>query len=138
MIKITAFIAIMAFRILYQPTEAQSTMAPFANPSELNTPAISLSPAKLLSFNASIKGEKVILNWVVEQNETAYQFEVEKSTDGKNFIMAALVFGTDEPNADKYQFYEKAGKQKTLYRIKIINKNREIEYSSVQEINPVI
>ena len=76
------------------------------------------------------------MNWEVGDNETADQFEVEKSTDGKNYIMAALVFGTDKSETDKYQFYEKAGSQRVLYRIKLINKDRKTEYSTVVEINP--
>ena len=56
----------------------------------------------------------MILNWVVGENETADRFEIEKSTDGKTFIMAALVFGTEKPKTDKYQFYEKAGRKKVL------------------------
>ncbi|MBK8300124.1 MAG: hypothetical protein IPK90_06660 [Chitinophagaceae bacterium] len=50
--------------------------------------------------------------------------------------MAALVFGTDKSDTDKYQFYEKAGSQRVLYRIKLINKDRKTEYSTVVEINP--
>ena len=77
-----------------------------------------------------------MLQWIVSENENAAQFEVEKSTDGKNFSMAALVFGTDKTATDNYQFYEKAGKKKVAYRIKIINKNQTIDYSSVIEIDP--
>lgn len=50
--------------------------------------------------------------------------------------MAALVFGTDKTETDNYQFYEKAGNQKVLYRIKLINKNLKAEYSTVVEVNP--
>ena len=76
------------------------------------------------------------MNWVVGENETADQFEVEKSLDGKNFTLAALVFATDKRETDTYQFYEKAGNEKVSYRIKLINKNRKTEYSSVIDINP--
>lgn len=73
---------------------------------------------------------------MVNENETADRFEVEKSTDGKTFTMAGLVFGTDKSETDNYQFYEKAGNKKILYRIKMINKNQQAEYSAVIEINP--
>ena len=135
MIKFTAFVVIVALRIMYQPSPAQKDIAPFASPSPLPTTTIS-APAKLISIDGSIKNNKVILNWEVGDNETADQFEVEKSTDGKNYIMAALVFGTDKSETDKYQFYEKAGSQRVLYRIKLINKDLKTEYSTVVEINP--
>jgi len=136
MTKYTAFIFILALRIMYHPLSAKSDIAPFASPSPLPAITSSATPAKLISIDGSISSNKVILNWVVGENETADQFEVEKSTDGKNFTMAALVFGTDKPSTDKYQFYEKAGNQKTLYRIKLISKNRQSVYSEVVEISP--
>jgi hypothetical protein len=136
MTKFTAFIIIVALRIVYHPSDAQSGIAPFASPTQLPASRISIAPAKLISITGSISDHKVILNWVVGENETADQFEVEKSTDGKNFTMAALVFGTDLPETGNYRFYEKAGNEKTLYRIKLINKNRQAEYSAVIEINP--
>ena len=136
MTKFTAFVIIVALRIMYHPTHAQSDIAPFASPSPLPTSTISTAPARLISIKGSIHNSKVILNWVVGENETADQFEVEKSTDCKNFLMAALVFGTDKPATGNYQFYEKAGNQKVLYRIKLITKNLKAEYSRVVEINP--
>lgn len=135
MTKYTAFILILAIRILYHPLTATSDNSPFASPSPLPAPAIA-SPAKLISIEGKISSNKVFLNWVVGENETADQFEVQKSTDGTNFTMTALVFGTDKTAIDSYQFYEKAGNQKTLYRIKLISKNRQAEYSAVVEINP--
>jgi hypothetical protein len=138
MSKYAAFVILFALRILYHPSAAQVTTAPFGSPALLSAKNISFVPARLISFDGSISNHKVILNWEVAENETADQFEVEKSIDGKTFFMAALVFGTDKSDKDKYQFYEKAGNQKVLYRIKIINKNRQTAYSSVIEINPTV
>jgi hypothetical protein len=135
MTKYTAFILIVALRIMYQPSPVKLTTAPFASPTPLS---FQTTPAQLISFDGSIINHKVILNWAVIENETADQFEVEKSTNGKTFFMAALVFGTDKSDKDKYQFYEKAGNHKVLYRIKLINKNRQTEYSPVVEINPTV
>src|SRR5689334_7210803 len=125
MTKYIAFIALLALRIGYHPVNVQRDIAPFASPSPLPNATISAVPAKLISINGSIRSNKVILNWIVGENETADKFEVEKSTDGKNFTMAALVFGTDQAENGNYEFYEKAGNQKTTYRIKMINKNHE-------------
>lgn len=110
--------------------QAQGNSLPFT----ANAPSSSLtgegqSPA-ITSFTYSISNNKVTLNWETGKNEDADQFEIEKSTDGSNFVMAALVFGTDKPGADTYMFYEKAG-SKVFYRIKIIHKNKSTEYSAV-------
>ena len=138
MTKFTAFIIIIALRIAYQPSNAQSDRAPFASPSSLSSGTALLHPDKLISFNGNISNNKVFLQWEVSENETADLFEIEKSTDGKYFTMAALVFGTDKPETGNYWFYEKANIKKFYYRIKAINKNKQIEYSAVIEINPNI
>lgn len=136
MTKFAAFVIIVACRVVYHPSHAPSDIAPFASPSSLSPSTISIAPAKLININGSISNHKVILNWVVNENETADKFEVEKSTDGRTFTLAALVFGTDKPETDTYRFYEKAGKKKLLYRVKMINKDRQTEYSSIIEIDP--
>jgi hypothetical protein len=136
MSKFTAFVIIVALRVIYHPFHAQADIAPFTSPPALPASTISIAPAKLISINGSISNHKVILNWVVNENETADKFEVEKSTDGKTYTMAALVFGTDSPEMYHYRFYEKAGRKRVLYRIKMINKNRQTEYSAIIEINP--
>ena len=138
MTKFTAFIILVALRIAYQPSIAQTDIAPFASPSSFSPGAASSHPAKLLRFNGNISNNKVFLQWEVSENETADMFEVEKSTDGKYFTMAALVFGTDKPETGNYWFYEKANTKKFYYRIKAINKNKQTEYSDVIEINPNI
>jgi len=97
-------------------------IAPVATTSFVSPSAVQ-QPAKLISFKGSINKNKVILQWAVKENETADQFVVEKSVDGKNFAMAALVFGSDKPETENYEFYEKANNKKVSYRIKLINKN---------------
>ncbi|HYM94629.1 MAG TPA: hypothetical protein VET23_10850 [Chitinophagaceae bacterium] len=91
---------------------------------------------KLISFQGCVDNNKVMLHWEVSENEVADQFEVEKSVDGKNFSMAALVFGTDKPHTDSYMFYEKSITKKMLYRIKIIDKKGNITYSDALTIDP--
>ena len=138
MTKFTAFIILVALRIAYQPSVAQTDIASFASPSSFSSGASAPKPAKLLRFNGNISNNKVFLQWEMSENETADMFEVEKSTDGKYFTMAALIFGTDKPETGNYSFYEKANTKKFYYRIKAINKNRQTEYSDVIEINPNI
>jgi hypothetical protein len=96
---------------------------------------IAPDPSKRVSFNASMTNNKVILNWVIAENETTDKFEIEKSMDGENFSMVALVFATDKAETANYQFYEKATNKKMLYRIKIVDKNNTVSYSSVLTID---
>jgi len=136
MSKYTAFVIIIALRLVYHPSPSASIIAPFAAAHNQTTAPFSLLSATITSFQGTLSENNVRLRWAVSENETADQFEIEKSVDGKHFTMTALVFGTDKPATASYQFYEKVGNQKVLYRIKLINKNKQAEYSGVVEINP--
>lgn len=94
-----------------------------------------LEMATINHFDCSITDKRVSLNWSVEKNQTADQFIVEKSTDGRNFVMAALVFGTDKPGPEEYRFYEKATRKST-YRIKILHKDASVSWSEAMAAIP--
>jgi len=136
MSKLTAFALITYLRIFFHPSDTEKGIDPFTSPFTIPASTHSISPARILSFNGTISDQKVILDWEVGGNDTADRFEVMRSADGKTFAMAALVFGTDKPETGHYRFYEKAGSKKITFRIILINKNQQAEYSDLLEINP--
>jgi hypothetical protein len=89
------------------------------------------SAVRLVNFKVAVENNKALLQWEATDNGNAYQFEVEKSYDGRNFEMTALVFGTDKADTDHYMFYEKAGDKKVSYRIKVVSKDKQAVYSEV-------
>jgi hypothetical protein len=95
-----------------------------------------LQPAKFISFNGSLENKKVILQWKVTGNATAERFEVEKSSDRIHFSLAALVFASDIPDTAEYSFYEKVNSKKQFYRVKLINKDQQSEYSTIIGLDP--
>lgn len=135
MTKTAALIMIILLRLIYQPSAVQNGISPFTSQLPLATKSIT-SSAQLISIKGSVNKGKAVIEWTVSENETADQFEVEKSADGKNFTLAALVFGNDLPATGNYKFFEKAAKTKVVYRIKLISKNKQAEYSPMVEINP--
>ncbi len=84
----------------------------------------------ITDLNTTLEKGKVSLNWVAGNNQAADRFEVERSTNSKTFVMAALVFAAEQPGSYSYRFFEKKVQQ-VSYRIKIIQKNGSINYSSV-------
>jgi len=138
MIKNIALVVLIAIRLIDQPLAItdNNNIAPFTSPVPAPSTTVSITPAKVTSINGNISNGKMLLQWTVSENENADQFEIEKSSDGKNFKMAALVFGTDKAESDNYQFFEKASTQKLLYRVKIINKNQTVSYSTGVEVKP--
>jgi hypothetical protein len=93
-------------------------------------------PAHLLSISGNLKDKKIWIQWTVNDNQTADQFVVEKSSDGKTYNVAALVFGSDNPETETYRFYEKVDNKKLHYRVKLINKDKQEQYSSSIIIRP--
>jgi hypothetical protein len=92
----------------------------------------STSPlSKIISINSIISNKKVLLSWTVGQNQQIERFEVERSTDAKKFVFAAMVFGTDKEGLDYYQFVEKMKKSEKYYRVKTIAKDGIVFYSKV-------
>lgn len=102
-------------------------------------PEPSVSPvtiATVLNFSGTINSDRILLNWTIDKNQGVDQIEVEKSADEKNFTMAGLVFGTDQPDKAEYLFYERNKGTKSFYRLKIINKDRTSTYSSIISPEP--
>jgi len=73
------------------------TPASLAGYCEFTFPLLSV---KLSNFLGNLNNNKVNLEWSVQVNETAYQFDVEKSTNGFEFSSAALVMSTDKAGND--------------------------------------
>jgi hypothetical protein len=90
-------------------------------------------PVHLISFQGNMnKNNKVTLNWTVADNETANSFEVERSTDGRNFTTIGVVFASEKIGTENYMFYETyTGSEKVMYRLKMIDKNKEADYSKI-------
>jgi hypothetical protein len=105
-------------------SSAQQSEVPF-------TATTAPSSSTIFSFNCHKENNRVLLNWSVNKNEAAYQFEIEKSADGIKFSMAALVFGTDKADIDQYRFFEKAQSSKTYYRVKIVYRDQTSRYSDM-------
>ena len=95
--------------------------------------AKSTLPIHLISFQGNMnKNNKVTLNWTVADNETANGFEIERSFNGRDFTTVALVFASEKMGTENYMYYETtSGTDKVMYRLKMIDKNREVDYSRI-------
>ncbi len=124
---ILPFFAIVFTLIINNSAIAQNKYALVKN--NKTQSIVASQPARISHFSGTITKDRVVLNWTIAKNLQADQFEVERSTDGKNFVLAALVFCTDQPDEAEYQFYEKLKKVTYYYRLKIIHKDHTVDYS---------
>ena len=88
-------------------------------------------PVKLNSFQGSKNKSNVQLQWNVGVNEIANEFQVERSTDGKNFEAAAVMFATEKTGNEVYNYSEINETSKVYYRLKMTDESDVVSYSKV-------
>jgi len=88
-------------------------------------------PVKFLSFiGRKIATNSVLLKWKTENEVNLSKYEIERSTDGVNFINTGVVNAGTSNN--DYSYIDNVSTQGTLfYRIKEIDLDNRFEYSSV-------
>lgn len=84
----------------------------------------------LKNFKGALFGNKVQLQWTVAENENNKYFEVEKSSDGKEFKSLATMQSTEKKGDESYQFTD-ALQGQGYYRLKLVNNNNIRMYSNV-------
>lgn len=89
------------------------------------------------SLSATANDKTVFISWVTAEERNNSHFEVERSTDNKDFTTVALVLDgfAAKGTGKTYKFKEDAGevkKGKTVYyRLKQIDTNAQVHYSKV-------
>ncbi|HJS54122.1 MAG TPA: T9SS type A sorting domain-containing protein [Chitinophagaceae bacterium] len=91
----------------------------------------SVLPVELISFTGNIKNNRAALQWRVGNNETIDQFEVQRSTDGKEFNTIGLVLASEKRGTEDYMSYETVNADQVMYRLKMIGKGNEVSYSRI-------
>ena len=93
-------------------------------------------PVELTSFTVTTNGKEVILNWSTATEVNNLGFEIQKSTEAKEFFTSGFVNGhgtTTEPQ--NYSFTDMyLDNEKYFYRLKQIDYNGICEYSDVVEV----
>jgi len=104
--------------------------AQVANNVPANNPDFTVMPLTLTTWEGNKDGNKVTLKWALAENELAAQFEVQRSIDGVNYSTVALIFTSEIFGNEDYTFSEKSNAEgKTMYRLKMIEKNSNVAYS---------
>ena len=102
-------------------------------------PTSGSAPIRLTSFTAkSVSSKKVLLSWSTTQEKGASHFIIEKSTDGKEFSDAGLLFSVgDSERPQQYSFTDElrvSDTGKIYYRLRMVDLDGKIQYSPVKVI----
>jgi hypothetical protein len=91
-------------------------------------------PIRLLNFGAAVKDNTVAIKWEVEEQEPDTKFEIQRSSDSRNFVTVAdLIYKEPVSKASysKIDFYPLVGR--SFYRLKITEPGR-IFYSAIASV----
>ncbi len=125
---ITVAIISLAFHSFSQNTLQTSSRASYAVNDNSSYP---------LSFIATLKNFKVVLNWGLATDKNTSHFIIQRSSDGNSFDDAAVIF-TDVENAkENYRYADNISSIDTgmlYYRLKIVGLNGKTEYSKIEII----
>lgn len=93
-------------------------------------------PVKFAGFSAVKKQDAIFLNWSTAQESDNSHFEVEKSTDGRNWNTIAMVMGNGTTNTtSNYQYTDKKNTAAVVYyRIRQVDLNGKAYYTDVRTI----
>lgn len=84
----------------------------------------------LKSFRGQLSGDKAQLEWTVAENENNSYFEVEKSSDGKEFKSIAHIKSTAKVAEEVYSYSDPL-QPHAYYRLKLVSKNNIRMHSNV-------
>ena len=88
--------------------------------------------AFISNFSAASTDSCNRVSWTIANNRAANSFEVEKSTDGKNFKVIAVLKATEKFGTENYTYTDTAtGADKIMYRLRILIKNQHDFYSRI-------
>jgi len=97
---------------------------------------LSILPVVFNSFYVSKNNNNVVLNWSTAQELNNNSFEVQRSFDGSNWSVMAIVLGAGNSNSvQQYSFTDKnMTAAVAYYRIRQVDLNGQYEYTAIKSI----
>lgn len=93
-------------------------------------------PIKLVEINAISSGDEVRLNWTSENEVDLQEYEIQQSLSSVDFRKIGNILPTsDAGNRKSYFFVHHPLSGKSYYRLKMIDRDGEFEYSKIVSID---
>lgn len=99
----------------------------------------SILPVNLISFNAVKQNNTAFIQWSTNREVMAARFELQRSTDGKNFQTISNIAATgNSGNVRSYSYVDKLGAEPLYYyRLKMIDRDGKFVYSNIAVLRSV-
>ena len=91
-----------------------------------------LDMAFITDFSAASMNSFNRLNWTIEKNDGVNSFQLERSTNGKDFKVIAIVMATEKFSTESYSYVDTVSSpDKIMYRLKVVSKTQHSYYSKI-------
>jgi hypothetical protein len=117
------------------PVIATGFNGTYANGEVEDYVTLAVLPVRLQTFAVKENSCKAALSWVSATEDNFKQYEVEYSKDGTSFNTVGITL--PQGNNSQYNFMYAANLGNSYYRLKMIDKDGRITYSSVVSLNMV-
>ncbi len=92
---------------------------------------LGILPVQVVSFKGMLRGEKIMLDWVVKSESNLLQYEIERSDNNRQFVKIGIVKAA---NLFNYQFGDDISNlagRRLYYRLKSVDADGKFTYSNV-------
>lgn len=97
-------------------------------------PQLSALPVTLLSFSGSYRNQTTSLNWETETQRNFNYFEIQRSSNGSDYVSIGTKSATGGAGLQKYQFTDDLSAANGIvftYRLKMVDADGQFKYSNV-------
>ncbi|MGZ3840205.1 MAG: T9SS type A sorting domain-containing protein [Flavisolibacter sp.] len=94
-------------------------------------PNVGVLAIRLLRFQGQKSENGNLLKWTVDENESGRLFQIEKSTDGRNFSLIGSLSPSSRSGQQDYQYRDAGTSSEAYYRIRLLDKKDQSFYSPV-------
>ena len=98
------------------------------------------TPEEIIAFNAEKANNAVMITWTPSIKPTTNHFEIQKSEDGVNWKVIAIMFPFEDVTEEhSYKYNDKTSVQnKSYYRIRQIDINKKENFSKVKMLSNAV
>ena len=95
------------------------------------------TPVELVSFNAKVRNNVVLLDWRTATEVNNYGFEVERSSNSKTWDKIGFINGHGNSNSPKEYFFEdsKLSNSSYQYRLRQVDNDGSFAYSNIVSVS---
>lgn len=91
-----------------------------------------LLPVTLINFTGKLENDHAVLNWSTSAEQNSSGFQVQRSSDGNNYVDIGFVNGAgNSTTVHQYSFTDNQPASINYYRLKLLDKNGQYKLSNV-------